>query len=88
MAVMYVFSLWLPNTPEEAAQAGPHLNLMALFITKTNSVLFPLLIIDLVRRWQFPYLDLSRLVEDGNMPGVLFLSVIYGVFVYAFAVGG
>lgn len=97
LVVMFVLSFFLPDTEEEAKLAGSQLNLLALFITKTNSILWPWLLVDVVRRWKWPYLDLQCLVRgrdnEGNeikyaQAGVFFLCVIYFVVIYAFATGG
>jgi len=95
--VIFGLSFLLPDTPEEAKVAGSQKNLLALFITKGLSVLFAWLLVDSGRKIKWPYLDLQRLVdgkdEDGNeiknaTMGIFFLSVIYAVVIYSFAVGG
>lgn len=88
LLTMFGLSFLLPDTPEEAKRAGSQLNLMAMFITKTNSILWPWLITDVVRKWKYPYLDLQKMVKEGQWSGVVFLTVIYFVVIYAFAVGG
>jgi hypothetical protein len=97
LLLMFGLSFLLPDTPDEASKAGSQLNLMALFITKTNSILWPWLIVDIVRKWKWPYLDLQCLINgrdrEGNEIkhatwGIAFLMVIYYVVIYAFAVGG
>lgn len=88
LAVMFSLTYLLPSNAEQAAGAGPRLNLLALFITKTNSVLWGWLIVDIVRKWKWPYMDLQSLIEGNRWHGVIFLLGIYIVVIYSFAVGG
>ena len=97
LMTMFGLSFMLPDTQEEAQRAGSQLNLLALFITKTNSILWPWLIVDIVRKWKWPYLDLQQLVtgkdREGNdiryaWAGIFFLLGIYYVVIFAFATGG
>lgn len=97
LSIMFGLSFLLPDTEEEARKAGSQMNLLALFITKTNSVLWPWLLVDVVRRWKWPYLDLHCLISgkdnQGNevknaQGGIVFLCVIYAVVIYCFAKGG
>lgn len=88
MTIMFIASLFLPRTKEEAEAAGSLLNIMALFVTKTNSVLWGWSIAHLGRLIMFPYMDLQKYIEDKNWPGVAFLAILYGIVIHAFAVGG
>lgn len=88
LAAMLGLSFLLPSNQYEASQAGSKLNLLAIFISKTNSVILPLMIVDLLRRWKWPYLDLHVMLNDRNWAGVMFLAIIYAVVVYSYAVGG
>jgi len=97
LITMVGLTFLLPKSAYEASEAGSQLNLLALFITKTNSVVIPLLMIDIIRRWKWPYMDLQLLIRGSNIDGqeiknapfaIIFLAVIYLVFVYAFATGG
>jgi hypothetical protein len=88
LSVMFGLSFMLPDTPDEAKRAGSQLNLLALFITKTNSILWGWLIIDVVRKWKWPYLDIQIMLQEKNYAGVYFLLGIYMVVIYSFAVGG
>lgn len=97
LAVMFGLTFFLPATEEEAKRAGSQLNLMALGITKTIGVLWPLVFVDIMRRWKWPYLDLQCLIMgkdiQGNeikyaQAGIFFLGAIYVVVIYSFAKGG
>lgn len=88
LLMMFGLSFLLPDTPEEARKAGSQLNLLALFITKSNSILWPWLLVDVVRKWKWPYLDLQKMILEKDYAGVYFLIAIYVVVIYSFAVGG
>jgi hypothetical protein len=88
MLVMFSLSFLLPATKDEAEQAGSLTNLLALFVVKTNSALWGLLLVDLFRKWKWQYLDLKVMVERGQWSGVLFLLGIYVIVIYAMAAGG
>jgi hypothetical protein len=88
LCVMFGLSFLLPNTPEEAAHSTAQMNLLALFITKTNAILWAWLLVDFARTWKYPYIDLQVYIDDRNWAGVVFLSTIYFVVIYAMAVGG
>lgn len=88
LSVMFGATFLLPSTPEQAEETGPRMNLLALFITKTNSVLWGWILVDIIRKWAWPYLDLRKLIEEENMSGTIFILGIYIVVIYSFAVGG
>ena len=64
------------------------MGLLGLFTTKTMGVALGILFAHWTRLFRFPYLDLSALVESHHWSGVIFLTVWYGVIIWAFAVGG
>lgn len=97
LAIMFGLSFLLPDTEEEAKRASSQMNLLALNITKTMGVLWPLVFVDIMRRWKWPYLDLQCLImgkdNQGNeikyaQAGIFFLCAIYVVIIYSFAKGG
>jgi hypothetical protein len=69
--------------PQEA-----RMGLLGLFITKAMGMTMGVLYAHYARLFLFPYLDLSKLVKGHKWEGVIFLTVWYGVIVWAFAVGG
>jgi hypothetical protein len=78
--VMAVAVMFIP--PE--ARMG----LLGLFITKVMFVTMGVLYAHASRKLLFPYLDLKVLIEAPLPAGVAFLTVYYGVIIWAFAVGG
>ena len=88
LIVMFSFTMFLPSTKEEVRTAGPVMNLLALFITRTNSVIWAWLLVDVIRKIKYPYLDLQKMIEEKNWIGVGFLALIYGVVIHAFTAAG
>lgn len=66
------------------ARAG----LLGLFSTKTMGISLGVLIAHYTRFYLFPYLDMSKLLEEHHWAGVVFLTVWYGVIIWAFSMGG
>jgi hypothetical protein len=61
---------------------------MALFITKALFVTLGVLYAHGSRKFLFPYIEMRIEIEKHNLGSMLFLTVWYGVIVWAFAVGG
>ena len=74
----------LVTTLPAAAKEG----LLALIITKPLFATLGVLYAHASRKFLFPYLDLRKLIEERRWDGVTFLTIWYGVIVWAFAVGG
>ena len=81
LIVVLMAAIWF--IPAEA-KAG----LLALFITKSMFVTLGVLYAHASRKFLFPYLCFGDLIKEHHWPGIVFLSVWYGVIVWAFAVGG
>jgi hypothetical protein len=88
IGIMVALTFLLPATKEEAMNQSARQGILALLITVTVKTSIGASLAHLFRKWLFPFLDFQKLVEDHHWGGVTFLSIWYGIFVYAFAVGG
>ena len=61
---------------------------VSLFITKVMFISVGILIAHVSRRYLFPYIDLSKAVEEKQWQIVAFMGAWYAVIVYACATGG
>ena len=81
--LLFVMAIAIVFIPQEARQG-----LLGLFITKGMFVTMGVLYAHASRKFLFPYLDMRELVEKHHWGGMAFLTVYYGVIVWAFAMGG
>jgi hypothetical protein len=77
MAVAIIF------LPQEA-----RMGLLGLFITKGMFVTMGVLYAHISRKFLFPYLDAEILIAKHHWGGMAFLTVWYGVIIWAFSMGG
>lgn len=78
-----LLSIAIGFIPPEAKEG-----LLALFITKALFVTLGVLYAHASRKFLFAYLNLRELIESHHWGGVAFVTVWYGVIIWAFAVGG
>lgn len=64
------------------------LGLLSLLAAKVLTLTLGTTMAHLLRIIAFPYLDLSRMIEEHHWGGVAFLALWYVVIIYAMAVGG
>ena len=64
------------------------MGLLGLFTTKTMGVALGILIAHYTRIFKFPYMDMSKMITENQWSGVIFLTVWYGVIIWAFSMGG
>jgi hypothetical protein len=69
-------------------QQTPQLKLLALMIQKGLPISLGILIAHVSRNFLFPYMNLQGMLKEHHWSGVIFLSIWYGVIVWAFASGG
>jgi hypothetical protein len=62
--------------------------LLALFITKALFVTLGVLYAHASRKFLFPFIDLADKLDEGKWDLVVFLTVWYGVIIWAFSMGG
>jgi hypothetical protein len=83
LTLLSVLAIAIAFIPHEA-----RLGLLGLFITKGMFVTMGVLYAHASRKFLFPYLDMEELIRLHHWGGISFLTVYYGVVVWAFAVGG
>jgi len=62
--------------------------LLGLLITKPLFVSLGVLYAHISRQFLFPYIDISKEIENHHWGSFGFMTVWYGVIIYAFAMGG
>jgi hypothetical protein len=83
LTLLVVMGISVLFIPQEA-----RMGLLGLFITKGMFVTMGVLYAHASRKFLFPYLDMEALIREHHWGGVAFLTVYYGVVIWAFAVGG
>lgn len=83
LILLLVMAISIAFIPQEA-----RMGLLGLFITKGLFVTMGVLYAHASRKFLFPYLDMEDLIRLHHWGGISFLTVYYGVVVWAFAVGG
>jgi hypothetical protein len=83
IVLILLLSIAILFIPPEAKEG-----LLALFITKALFVTLGVLYAHASRKFLFAYLNLRELIENHHWGGTAFITVWYGVIIYAFSVGG
>lgn len=86
LILVLISTSWLlPTKPEDIT---PQWGLLSLIITKFFGVTLGVLYAHASRKFLFDYLNLKELITEHHWGGIAFMSVWYGVIIWAFATGG
>lgn len=83
LITLIVMSVCVSFLPQEARQG-----VFGLFITKGLFVTLGVGYAHVSRKFLFPYLDMEDLIKEHHWSGMIFLTIYYGVVIWAFSMGG
>jgi hypothetical protein len=84
--LLLLFLAPIGKDPDEARAVM--MGMISLFVTKTFFAVLGFSVAHWIRLYVFPYLSLEMMIREHHWPGVNFVAIWYGVWIWAFAVGG